>query len=1022
MSEGQIICRGWLRKSPPEHKIGRASWKKRWFVLREGRLTGDPNLLEYYKRDNAKKPIAAINLDQCEQVDAGLTFEKKEFVNAYIFDIVTPKRTYFLVTDSEAEMNHWVGCICQVCGFNCTNDENGVPLCHHVEHPGIIRVVTMGLANLVWEDLMDCQLMDNAGNLSSSQSSVEAPPPRPPKPITSSPSISRGSPASVHSGSSSSARGSPRQASRASPQTGSPMSKLSHQNGSAGSPRPKPNPRNLKQPAAMPVDNGEQYFPLAECITGEAENSDIRSPAKQSPRTARTESRKRDSFPDMPPPLPPTEYDVLPHSKAAKAMSNGGVDNPDVYSVVPPPRPVTTVSLSSNPEENYDLVPPPRLARQASSVSTDAGETYDMVPPRRLTNQMSVGSQQGDIYDVVPPPKVSSQLSNQSSWSSQQDMYDTVPHRKLATQLSTHSITGEEYNVPLSANVGMGVMDFAQDYQVPTATKNMRMNSVKQQPIPIRNRSGSGLQNSFEDDDVVDNEDWDRLSDSLSENFLKSMLPDDETYNIPPTTGTGIRHRNSMDETYDIPPRRNSSSFSESGNSKRTLQRRESQENYDIPPSRVSSKSHPSLHRLTSRDDTYDTPPPREVLGRRQSQPSSAQEIYQVPINMGEGEPSSASSRPLNGTYPSLSANDLIPPPRPPKNKSITDLTGSPNVPPTPPPSFEDTYSVPPSLSKKSLESVSLSDPIPPPGLDDFYDFPKKLKGPTEAEDPPPPVPRTAKQHHYINAATSEVTQDENYIAMAVTKASETSPDNVYTSMASGPKGMAEGYTDDLYMFMGGVEGIPSPPPLLEVTPGPAPAATATSEKKPPDLPPPIRRDLKPGSKRADGRPGKANIPPPLDLSGTSNFTEEDTYGVFPIKSPITKSFSQHGSNGYKPPQPKDSADTEDTDSSDSEDYDFHKAGSGSALLPQIYHPMEGIGKAAQEAAKAKKKDKVEYLDLEMSSSPDMEKAKKPSPRSSPLPQRTSSTVYTRLDIDRTMALSKTKEARQESYRTSEGS
>ncbi|XP_078602051.1 uncharacterized protein LOC144876521 isoform X2 [Branchiostoma floridae x Branchiostoma japonicum] len=592
MSEGQIICRGWLRKSPPEHKIGRASWKKRWFVLREGRLTGDPNLLEYYKRDNAKKPIAAINLDQCEQVDAGLTFEKKEFVNAYIFDIVTPKRTYFLVTDSEAEMNHWVGCICQVCGFNCTNDEN------------------------------------DTGNLSSSQSSVEAPPPRPPKPVTSSPSVSRGSPASVHSGSSSSARGSPRQASRASPQTGSPRSKLSHQNGSAGSPRPKPTPRTLKQPPVMPpVDNGEQYFPLTECTTGDPENRDVRSPAKQSPRSARTESRKRDSFPDMPPPLPPTEYNVLPHSKPAKAMTNGNADNLDVYSVVPPPRPVTQISLCSNPEENYDLVPPPRPARQASSVSTDGGEAYDMVPARRLTNQMSVGSQQGDVYDVVPPTKISTQLSNQSSWSSQQDMYDTVPHRKLATQLSTHSSTGEEYNTLPSANMApsnMGI-DFAQDYQVPTAPQIMRMNSAKQQPIPIRNRSGSGLQNSFEDDDVVDNdEDFDRLSDSLSENFFKSVLSDDgkvgsfdETYDIPPTMGTGIRHRNSgsMDETYDIPPRRNSSSLSESGNNKRMLQRRKSQENYDIPPSRVSSKSHPSLNRLTSRDDTYDTPPsPRGLV------------------------------------------------------------------------------------------------------------------------------------------------------------------------------------------------------------------------------------------------------------------------------------------------------------------------------------------------------------------------------------------------------------------------
>lgn len=44
------------------------AWKKRWFVLRSGRLTGDPDVLEYYKNDNAKKPIRVIDLNLCEQV------------------------------------------------------------------------------------------------------------------------------------------------------------------------------------------------------------------------------------------------------------------------------------------------------------------------------------------------------------------------------------------------------------------------------------------------------------------------------------------------------------------------------------------------------------------------------------------------------------------------------------------------------------------------------------------------------------------------------------------------------------------------------------------------------------------------------------------------------------------------------------------------------------------------------------------------------------------------------------------
>lgn len=44
------------------------AWKKRWFVLRCGRLTGDPDVLEYYKNDHAKKPIRVIDLNLCEQV------------------------------------------------------------------------------------------------------------------------------------------------------------------------------------------------------------------------------------------------------------------------------------------------------------------------------------------------------------------------------------------------------------------------------------------------------------------------------------------------------------------------------------------------------------------------------------------------------------------------------------------------------------------------------------------------------------------------------------------------------------------------------------------------------------------------------------------------------------------------------------------------------------------------------------------------------------------------------------------
>uniref|UniRef100_A0A3P9MHK8 GRB2-associated binding protein 1 n=1 Tax=Oryzias latipes TaxID=8090 RepID=A0A3P9MHK8_ORYLA len=123
MSGGEVVCEGWLRKSPPEKKLRRYAWKKRWFILRSGRLTGDPDVLEYYKNDHTKKPIRVIDLNLCEQVDAGLTFSKKDLEHSFIFDIKTIDRVFYLVADTEEEMNKWVRHICDICGFNPTDDD-----------------------------------------------------------------------------------------------------------------------------------------------------------------------------------------------------------------------------------------------------------------------------------------------------------------------------------------------------------------------------------------------------------------------------------------------------------------------------------------------------------------------------------------------------------------------------------------------------------------------------------------------------------------------------------------------------------------------------------------------------------------------------------------------------------------------------------------------------------------------------------------------------------------------------------
>ncbi|XP_036393039.1 GRB2-associated-binding protein 2 [Megalops cyprinoides] len=124
MSGGEIICQGWLRKSPPEKKLRRYAWKKRWFILRSGRMSGDPDVLEYYKSDHSKKPLRVIDLQYCEQVDAGLTFQRKEFQDSFVFDIRTSDRTFYLVAETEEEMNKWVRSICQLCGFNQSEDSH----------------------------------------------------------------------------------------------------------------------------------------------------------------------------------------------------------------------------------------------------------------------------------------------------------------------------------------------------------------------------------------------------------------------------------------------------------------------------------------------------------------------------------------------------------------------------------------------------------------------------------------------------------------------------------------------------------------------------------------------------------------------------------------------------------------------------------------------------------------------------------------------------------------------------------
>ncbi|XP_023972576.1 GRB2-associated-binding protein 3 isoform X2 [Physeter macrocephalus] len=123
MSAGDAVCTGWLVKSPPERKLQRYAWRRRWFVLRRGRLSGDRDVLEYYRSQRARKPIRAIDLSECAVwKHAGPGFVRKEFQNHFVFVVKTASRTFYLVAKTEEEMQVWVHSISQVCNFGHLDD------------------------------------------------------------------------------------------------------------------------------------------------------------------------------------------------------------------------------------------------------------------------------------------------------------------------------------------------------------------------------------------------------------------------------------------------------------------------------------------------------------------------------------------------------------------------------------------------------------------------------------------------------------------------------------------------------------------------------------------------------------------------------------------------------------------------------------------------------------------------------------------------------------------------------------
>lgn len=132
MSAGDVVCTGWLIKSPPEKKLKRFAWRKRWFVLRRGRMSGNPDVLEYYQSKSSKKPIRTIDLKECEvETLDGQIRIKRDFEGKHLFVVKTSSRVFYLVAKTEEEMNGWISNISQICHFGTLEDaessEDGFP-------------------------------------------------------------------------------------------------------------------------------------------------------------------------------------------------------------------------------------------------------------------------------------------------------------------------------------------------------------------------------------------------------------------------------------------------------------------------------------------------------------------------------------------------------------------------------------------------------------------------------------------------------------------------------------------------------------------------------------------------------------------------------------------------------------------------------------------------------------------------------------------------------------------------------
>lgn len=86
-------------------------------------MSGNPDVLEYYQSKNSKKPIRTIDLKECEvEMLNGQLRIKPTFNGKHLFVVKTSSRIFYLVANTEEEMNSWISSISQICQFGNLED------------------------------------------------------------------------------------------------------------------------------------------------------------------------------------------------------------------------------------------------------------------------------------------------------------------------------------------------------------------------------------------------------------------------------------------------------------------------------------------------------------------------------------------------------------------------------------------------------------------------------------------------------------------------------------------------------------------------------------------------------------------------------------------------------------------------------------------------------------------------------------------------------------------------------------